>query len=157
MSAQTKHITTLESSKCAFRQDNHCAIVKSSKWDYFRVKFTLFSKQQHPSGISSQNLLLKNSSPVRSIFTCSILIDSAGPAKNYWNSKNVPKFIIGEQLGIFIRATIIHNLLTVQPILINKKPIDSAQQAQGHGSMKQANSFILVEQAGSFRKSYPQK
>jgi hypothetical protein len=41
ISAQEKHITTLNSSKCASRQNTHCAIVKTKEWGSLQgVKLT---------------------------------------------------------------------------------------------------------------------
>jgi hypothetical protein len=82
-------------------------------------------------------------------------IDSAGQVKNYWNFKNFPNVILGDQLKNFHQTTPINNFLTVQPILTKSIPIDSAQQAQGHENIKKGKNFILGEQLGSLKKIYP--
>jgi hypothetical protein len=47
ISAQDKHITTLDSSKCASRQDTQCAIVKTEGWGHCRGQTykSLFQRQ----------------------------------------------------------------------------------------------------------------
>jgi hypothetical protein len=52
-----------------------------------------------PRGISSQNTLLNNVSPVQPILVCSIPIDSARQAKTHRNIKHFPDFILKEQPG----------------------------------------------------------
>jgi hypothetical protein len=63
------------------------------------VKFTLFCKNSIQWGFQAKTpcWLTIRPTTVRPIFTCSILIDSAGQVKNYWNFKNVQNFIQGEQ------------------------------------------------------------
>ena len=58
-----------------------------------------FFKITPPMGISSQNTLLNNSSPVQTILTCNIPIDSARQAQTHGSIKNSPNFILGEQWG----------------------------------------------------------
>jgi hypothetical protein len=47
ISAQEKHITTLDSSTCASRQDTQCAIVKTKGWGHCRGQTyrSLFQRQ----------------------------------------------------------------------------------------------------------------
>jgi hypothetical protein len=47
ISAQDKHITTLDSSKCASRQDTQCTTVKTEGWGNFRGQThkSLFQRQ----------------------------------------------------------------------------------------------------------------
>jgi hypothetical protein len=47
ISAQDKHITTLDSSKCASRQDTQCLIVKTKRWGHCRGQTykSLFQRQ----------------------------------------------------------------------------------------------------------------
>jgi hypothetical protein len=47
ISAQDKHITTLDSSNCASRQDTQCAIVKTEGWGHCRGQTykSLFQRQ----------------------------------------------------------------------------------------------------------------
>jgi hypothetical protein len=52
-------------------------------------------------GISSQNILLNNFSPVQPILTSNTPINSARRVEKHENIKNVPNFILGEQPGNF--------------------------------------------------------
>jgi hypothetical protein len=53
ISAQEKHITTLDSSKCASRQDTQCAIVKIKGWGHYRGQtYKSFFQRQIYSQIS---------------------------------------------------------------------------------------------------------
>jgi hypothetical protein len=54
-------------------------------------------------GISSQNTLLKNFSPVLPSLTSNSPIDSVRLAKTQGNIENFPKFILGQQPGKFIK------------------------------------------------------
>jgi hypothetical protein len=92
------------------------------------------------------------------MFTCSIPIDSAGEVKNYWNFKNVPNLIVGEQPRNFHKNYPISNFLTVQPITTNNIPMiqsDAAQQAEDHENIKRLKILFKGSNRGSFRKIYP--
>jgi hypothetical protein len=82
--------------------------------------------------ILSQNTPINNFSTVRPIFTKSIPIDPAQQLFKYGNIKNVPNFILGEQLGNFHKTTPIITFQPNRPILTNNIPINSAEQAEDY-------------------------
>jgi hypothetical protein len=69
-----------------------------------------FSGKTPPMGISRQNTLLNNFSPVHPIFTCNTPMDSAQLAEFRGISKIFANPLLGEQWGNFQKSSPLNNL-----------------------------------------------
>jgi hypothetical protein len=84
-----------------------------------------------PKGISSQNTLLNNLSPVQPILTCNTPINSARHAETREIIKKFSNPFLGEQSGNFEKSS----LLTYEPF-DRFSPIDSAKQGKQNEIIK---------------------
>jgi hypothetical protein len=73
----------------------------STKSPKFRSRGHFFLEKTPPMGISSQNTLLNNFSPVQPILTCNTPIDSAQLAETQWEHQKFSKFHFRGATGEF--------------------------------------------------------
>jgi hypothetical protein len=83
-----------------------------------------------PEGISSQNTLLNNFSPVQPILTCKTPVESAQLAETRGVIKIIANPLLGEQSGNFQKSCPLNNFSTVRPIFTCNMLIDSAKQGE---------------------------